>query len=240
MAIKYFKFKKVHGNDKNRSIKLVEKKDAFDKKAKETYISKTGSLIIYGIEASGKSHKLSTIVKNSDLIWRETKIIFKATDSLAEILYKNLDGDEETQKLLITKPDHIVCVDDEEPDEVYIDTTKQYVKFEALIEKAKDSVLIIDDIDRISGKKLELTKDLLRNCKRFVLTSKSEDSINRTLRNIIFKRKMKITTVQLSSKASVDATNLLFAMFVVALFIGGLPEAAMLVMAGRLATKGTK
>lgn len=240
MGIKYFKFKKIHGRDDNRSIKLIEKKDAFDKNGKETYISKTGSLIIYGIEASGKSHKLSTIVKNADMIWKDTKIIFKATDSLSEILYKNLDGDEETQKLLITSPSNIVCLDNDDIEEVYLDTSKQYVKFEALIEKAKDSVLMIDDIDRITGKKLELTKDLIRNCKRFIVTAKSEDAINRTLRNIMFKRKMKISTVQLSSKASVDATNILFAMFVVCLFIGGLPEAAMLVMAGRLATKGTK
>jgi len=50
---------------------------------------------------------------------------------------------------------------------------------------------------------------------------------------------MKISTVQLTSKASVDATNILFAIFILGLFIGGLPEAAMLVMAGRMVTKGT-
>jgi hypothetical protein len=101
-------------------------------------------------------------------------------------------------------------------------------------------LMIIDDLDKVTGKKLELTKDLLRNCKRYVITARSEDNINRTLRNIMFKRKMKITKVQLSSKASVDATNILFAMFIVVLFVGGLPEVAMLVMAGRMITKGTK
>ena len=117
---------------------------------------------------------------------------------------------------------------------------KQYVKFEALVEKAKKSVLIIDDIDKITGKKLELTKDLIRNCKRYVVTAKVEDNINRTIRNIMFKRRMKISTVQLTSKASVDATNILFAIFILGLFVGGLPEMAMLVMAGRMVTKGTK
>jgi len=215
--IKYFKFKKIN-NDGNRALYLKEKKDIFDKNPKETYISKKGSLIIYGIEASGKSQKLKTIVNMVDSLWKnETKIIFKATDSLSEILHKNLDNDEETQKLLITNPDEI----------------------EALIEKAKMSVVIIDDIDKITGKKLELTKDLVRNCKRYVVTAKGEDNINRTIRNIMFKRRMKISTVQLTSKASVDATNILFAIFILGLFIGGLPEAAMLVMAGRMVTKGT-
>ena len=233
--IKYFKFKKRPNG--NRQLYLKEKKDIFDKNPKETYISKKGSLIIYGIEASGKSQKLRTIVNMVDSLWKnETKIIFKATDSLSEILYKNLDSNEETQKLLITNQpslDDIECVED------LVDVSKQYVKFEALVEKAKKSVLIIDDIDKITGKKLELTKDLIRNCKRYVVTAKGEDNINRTIRNIMFKRRMKISTVQLTSKASVDATNILFAIFILGLFVGGLPEAAMLVMAGRMVTKGT-
>ena len=233
--IRYFKFKKQPNG--SRVLYLREKKNLHDK-PKETYISKKGSLMIYGIEASGKSHKLATVVRNADALWaKETKIIFKATDSLAEILHKNLDGDEETQKLLITDPSALENIED--ISELF-DVKKQYVKFEALSEKAKKSVLIIDDIDRLSGKKLELTKDLLRNCKRFVTTSKSEESINRTLRNIMFQRKMKITKIQLSSKASVDATNILFAMFIVSLFVVGMPEVAMLVMAGRMITKGTK
>lgn len=230
--IKYFKFKKRPNG--HRQLYLKEKKDIFDKNPKETYISKKGSLIIYGIEASGKSQKLKTIVNMVDSLWKnETKIIFKATDSLSEILYKNLDNDEETQKLLITNPHELEDIEE------MIDVSKQYVKFEALVEKAKKSVLIIDDLDKITGKKLELTKDLLRNCKRYVVTAKGEDNINRTLRNIMFKRRMKISTVQLTSKASVDATNILFAIFILGLFVGGLPEMAMLVMAGRLATKGT-
>ena len=231
--VRYFKFKKINENG-NRALYLKEKKDIFDKNPKETYISKKGSLVIYGIEASGKSQKLKTIVSYADALWqKETKIIFKATDSLSEILYKNLDDDEETQKLLITNPEEIEDIED------MIDVSKQYVKFEALVQKAKKSVLIIDDIDKITGKKLELTKDLIRNCKRYVVTAKGEDNINRTIRNIMFKRRMKISTVQLTSKASVDATNILFAIFILGLFVGGLPEAAMLVMAGRLATKGT-
>ena len=110
--IKYFKFKKIN-EDGNRALYLKEKKDIFDKYPKETYISKKGSLIIYGIEASGKSQKLRTIVNMVDSLWKnEIKIIFKATDSLSEILYKNLDNDEETQKLLITNPHELEDIED--------------------------------------------------------------------------------------------------------------------------------
>jgi hypothetical protein len=233
--IKYFKFKKRPNG--NRQLYIKEKKDIFDKNPKEIYISKKGSLVIYGIEASGKSQKLKTIIAMADELWRnETKIIFKATDSLSEILFKNLDGDDETKELLFEEQEDMESLDMQR---TLGAVKKQYVKFEALIEKAKNSILIIDDIDKITGKKLELTKDLLRNCKRYIITAKGEDSINRTLRNIMFKRKMKISTVQLTSSASVDATNILFAIFILGLFVGGLPEMAMLVMAGRMVTKGT-
>lgn len=234
--MKYFKFKKAPSGGRN--LILREKNNMYDKPT-ETYISKKGSLMIFGIEASGKSHKLVTIVKNADLLWvKETKIIFKATDSLSEILYKNLDGDEETQKLLITGGSH--DIENIEDIEELFDLKKQYIKFEALTEKAKKSVLIIDDLDKITGKKLELTKDLMRNCKRFVITAKNEESINRTLRNIINGRKMATTTILLTSKASVDATNILFAIFIIGLFVGGMPEVAMLIMAGKLVMRGTK
>jgi len=235
--IKYFKFKKKPNG--SRVLYIREKSNVHDK-PKEIYISKKGSLAIYGVEASGKSHKLETIIRNADALWqKETKIVFKATDALSEILYKNLDEEEEIKRLLIT---NLNDLDEDEmtENEIVIDVKKQYIKFQALIEKSKNSVLIIDDIDKITGKKLELTKELLRNCKRFVITAKSEDTINRTLRNVMHRRKMKITTVQLTSDASVDATNILFAIFILGLFIGGMPEVAMLVMAGRMITKGTK
>ena len=51
---------------------------------------------------------------------------------------------------------------------------------------------------------------------------------------------MHIEKIQLSSKASVDATNILFAMFLLALLVSGQTEMAMLVMMGKYVMKGTK
>ncbi|ELH2547305.1 hypothetical protein RO526_001786, partial [Campylobacter jejuni] len=44
--------------------------------------------------------------------------------------------------------------------------------------------------------------------------------------------------VSLSSKASIDATNALLVLFVLALFATGLYELALLVTAGRIAMRG--
>lgn len=224
--IKYFRIKK---RDDGNYLYLREKHKKFDK-AKETYLSKKQNLLITGIEASGKSARLHTVIKSADLLWKEEKIIFKATDSLSEIIHKNLPDEKEARCLLIS----------EDGEELDLDTSKQYIKFQALVEKAKASILIIDDIDKLQGKKLELTKDLIKNCKRYVATAKSEDSINRTIYNLMTKKKQEIIRVQLTSSASVDATNILFALFVLSLFVAGMPEAAMLIMAGRFAMKGTK
>lgn len=231
--IQYFRFKKK--TDNLKVLYFREKRNVFDKKIKEKYISKRKSIIILGVEASGKSKLLARLVENIDFLFpKNFKIIFKATDNLAEILHKNLDGDEETQKLLITKN-----TEEEEKEIEILDIKKQYIKIEALKKKAKNNVIIIDDIDRLTGKKLEITKDLIRNCKIFIVTAKSEDKINRTLRNIM-QKKRKIERIQLRSESSVDATNVLFAMFVIFLLTAGLHEAALLVIAGRLLAKGTK
>lgn len=81
---------------------------------------------------------------------------------------------------------------------------------------------------------------LIRNCKRFIITAKDENSMNKTISGIIKARKKKLEVVSLSSKASVDATNVLFVIFVLTLFATGLHELALLVTAGRLALRGTK
>jgi hypothetical protein len=226
--IKYFRIKKKP--DGTNYLYLREKNRKFEK-AKETYLSKKQNLLILGIEASGKSARLQTIIKAVDLLWKnEEKIIFKATDSLSEILHKNLPDEGEARTLLIS----------EDGEELELDTSKQYIKFQALAQKAKKATLIIDDIDKLTGKKLELTKDLVRNCKRFVATAKDENTINRTLHNLMFRKRQKVLQVQLTSKASVDATNILFALFLLGLMISGMPEMAMLVMMGRFVMKGTK
>ena len=81
---------------------------------------------------------------------------------------------------------------------------------------------------------------MIRTCKRFIVTAKDENAINQTLSGIMRNKRQNLAIIPLSSKASVDATNILFAMFVVALFVIGHYEMAMLVMAGRLALRGNK
>lgn len=226
--IKYFRFKSQKGNPK-KDIILREKKNVFDKNPKEQYISKKGNIVIFGINASGKSRRIESIHAEAGNIWKDSIIFLKATDALGEIFSRNLESEKETKMLL-----------DSEGEEIELDTSKQYIKLQALAEKAKQSVVIIDDCDKLTGKKLELAKDLLKNCKRFVISTKDENSLNKTIHRIIKTKRNKTTYIQLSSKASLDASNMLFLGFVILLLFSGAHELAIIVMAGRFLMRGLK
>ncbi|MCH3749177.1 hypothetical protein LZB94_02170, partial [Campylobacter coli] len=195
------------------------------------FISKKSDILITGINASGKSKRLNSFLQNAKDLWKKEHIIFfHATDSLSEIFHRNLDNDDETKRLIYGENANLNLEN--------LDTSKNYLKIIALVEKSKNSTLIIDDLDKLNGKKLEMTKDLLKNCKRFIATSKDEISLNKTIGGILKSRRKKLEIVSLSSKASIDATNALFVLFVLTLFATGLHELALLVTAGRIAMRG--
>lgn len=202
---------------------LREKKDRMSPKVKETYIKKSGIICIYGAEASGKSKMVTEMYVNAREVWRCEPMILRATDSLSEIIHKNLREDAGRYV-----------------DEEMGDASRQYVQIAALVEKAREAVVFIDDADRFTGKKLDVLKEILRSAKRIILSAKSENSLNKTIRETLRKRRMKEQVIDLQTAASFDATNWLFGVLIVGLFVGGLPEAAMLIMAMRLMQKGVK
>ncbi|EGY1016828.1 hypothetical protein FGY48_000917 [Campylobacter coli] len=223
----YFRFKK----DGNCTKILLRKKKTIFDKPKEIYISKKSDILITGINASGKSKRLNSFLQNAKDLWKKEHVIFfHATDSLSEIFHRNLDNDDETKRLIYGENANLNLEN--------LDTSKNYLKIIALVEKSKNSTLIIDDLDKLTGKKLEMAKELLRNCKRFIATSKDEISLNKTIGGILKSRRKKLEIVSLSSKASIDATNALLVLFVLALFATGLYELALLVTAGRIAMRG--
>ncbi|MFK0359277.1 hypothetical protein ACISIO_09390, partial [Campylobacter coli] len=119
-----------------------------------------------------------------------------------------------------------------------LDTWKKYLKIIAYVEKPKNSYCRIDNLDKLTGKQLEMVKDLLTCFKRFITTAKDEMSINNTIGGILKGRRKRLEVIALSSKALLDATNALFVIFGLSLFEPGLHELALLVTAGRTALRG--
>jgi len=230
--MQFFRIKKV--KDRNfKSLIFRERKRKYEKES-DTYISKVKPVIIYGKAATGKSKEISKLWEQKQEIWDEKKysfIWFSGTDSITEILHKNLT-DEDNAKFSEDKLEEYLDFDIDLDEHI----NKQYIKLRILSEKAKSSILFMDNTDKLTGKKLEIAKELLRNSKSFVITATDDHTINKTIRFQVLKKNP--TIIDLNTSTSYDATNIVFVMFILGLFTTGMYEMAMLVMAGRFAMKG--
>ncbi len=230
--MQFFRIKKV--KDRNfKSLIFRERKRKYEKES-DTYISKVKPVIIYGKAAAGKSKEISKLWEQKQEIWDEKKysfIWFSGTDSITEILHKNLT-DEDNAKFSEDKLEEYLDFDIDLDEHI----NKQYIKLRILSEKAKSSILFMDDTDKLTGKKLEIAKELLRNSKNFIITATDEHTINKTIRHMVTRKRP--TLIDLNTSTSYDATNIVFVVFIISLFTTGMYEMAMLVMAGRFAMKG--
>ena len=175
--MQFFRIKKV--KDRNfKSLIFRERKRKYEKES-DTYISKVKPVIIYGKAAAGKSKEISKLWEQKQEIWDEKKysfIWFSGTDSITEILHKNLT-EEDNAKFSEDKLEEYLDFDIDLDEHI----NKQYIKLRILSEKAKSSILFMDDTDKLTGKKLEIAKELLRNSKNFVITATDEHTINKTI-----------------------------------------------------------
>ena len=230
--MQFFRIKKV--KDRNfKSLIFRERKRKYEKES-DTYISKVKPVIIYGKAAAGKSKEISKLWEQKQEIWDEKKysfIWFSGTDSITEILHKNLT-EEDNAKFSEDKLEEYLDFDIDLDEHI----NKQYIKLRILSEKAKSSILFMDDTDKLTGKKLEIAKELLRNSKNFIITATDEHTINKTIRHMVIRKRP--TLIDLNTSTSYDATNIVFVVFIISLFTTGMYEMAMLVMAGRFAMKG--
>ena len=230
--MQFFRIKKV--KDRNfKSLIFRERKRKYEKES-DTYISKVKPVIIYGKAAAGKSKEISKLWEQKQEIWDEKKysfIWFSGTDSITEILHKNLT-EEDNAKFSEDKLEEYLDFDIDLDEHI----NKQYIKLRILSEKAKKSILFMDDTDKLTGKKLEIAKELLRNSKNFIITATDEHTINKTIRHMVIRKRP--TLIDLNTSTSYDATNIVFVVFIISLFTTGMYEMAMLVMAGRFAMKG--
>jgi len=193
--------------------------------AKDQYVSKKASILITGLHGSGKTRNLLKLYNNKEQVYRNRSTIFlKATESLSEMLHKNLTDEEKAkyyEKFGIDKKLQ----------------NKQFILIDILLKKAESSILFIDDIDKFTGKKLEVLKDLVRRSKQFIGTAKDEKEIDKTLiKDLEAKRYIKM---QLSTKTAYDATFILFALFLVFLVATNNLDLAVLVMVGKYLMKNS-
>ena len=232
MAFAYMRFKKAKSTQKSGTRFLIwtEKKRKWADKSKEKYISKKKSIIIEGLHASGKTRELNKIMRRSGEVWtRKTIIQLRASDSLVDWFAKNLESDDEQKLIDANKKDEEMLV---------ANIKRQHIKIMQLTNKSDGCILLLDDVDKLVGKKKEIVKDLIRVSSVVVCTTSYYADIDNTIEKMIKNKGSEI--LRMSSDASYDGTYILFAVFVLMLFAIGQPELAMLVMVGRYAAKGVK
>jgi len=225
----FLRLKKVKGKD-HRVIYFRTRSKKYAKE-KDRYISKSKSLLIEGMDASGKSKEIKKLFdrKNEVYIKEKEFIFLKASDSLSDWFQANLKKSD-ANKLLEDQ-----SLSDEEKEEIEENINKQYIKIQMLIRKTKGAVLFIDDIDQLSGKKLEVVKDLVKVSKLVIATCKNKRDINKTILNYLDTKKYQ--EIHLKSNSSYDATNILFIVIILALLTTGNLSVAAVLMAGRFALK---
>lgn len=220
--MKYFSYSQT-----NNQLQLLVK---IAGKVTSKYVPKTNNIIIIGSHGSGKTRMLSKFAEHAANLYRKKDILanvifFKASDSLAEIIHNNLEEGKSRDVLA-----EFLDVDINDL------TLNQITRIEALKVKAKKCILVIDDIDKLSGKKLELAKEFVRDARIIAISAFNESMINKTIYDKV--KKKNIEYIDLKTTTSKDATNYLFIAFVAFIFLCGWHELALLLMAGKFAMRG--
>jgi hypothetical protein len=220
---------KPNKNKTSKSILFRERNKVYSKKYKEKYIPKKHSILIAGLEASGKSKMLHRLYENRKDIYPKSKgfVFLKSTDSLSD-WFRNFDDSDVNCYLGELEEDEVISIEN--------DLKKQYMKIQILINTAKDKIVFIDDIDMVTGKKKEVLKDILRVSKIIIATTKDDKVMDKSIVNFFYRTEH--TVIPLGTQGSYDATNYMFVALLLAMAASGAYEIAAIVMILRYGMKG--
>lgn len=184
------------------------------------------------MDTSGKSKELNKLFNRKDELFNTSKndfIYISYVDSISELLFKNITNED-----IIS---YLNTFDEEERKFQEKNINKQFFKIETLKYKTKNAYLFVDDIDKFTGKKLEILKSLVRSCKILFASSKSEKTINKTIFSIIEQKKY--NCINLKTHNSFDVTNYALIGLMIPFAISGqYMVVMMLLLANRYLDKG--
>jgi len=220
---------KPNKNKTSKSILFRERSKVYSKKYKEKYVPKKHSILISGLEASGKSKMLNKLYESRHEVYPKSKgfIFIKSTDSLTD-WFRNFDDNDVNCYLGELEEEEVISIEN--------DLKKQYMKIQILITTAKDKIVFIDDIDMVTGKKKEVIKDILRVSKVVIATTKDDKVMDKSIVNFFYRTEH--TVIPLGTEGSYDATNYIFVTMLLAMVASGAYELAAVVMMLRYGMKG--
>ena len=221
--------KKIIKKDGKRTIEMsfVEKEVKRGKIISQYLIKKRHSILVCGKASSGKTRWLRRVADISPEFWRKSTcppLLLSADDPIAhwrekdEIIewWNNENPDKEWRKLSSHRKNKLILD--------YV--SKNWV------------VVLIDNADRLTGRKLDIIKEILTESqsKIFVCSAVAENRINPSLRNLIIKSRPQ--TFTLNSPVAYDITNPLVGIACIFFVIIGWYPAAIALGGMRMLGKG--
>ena len=208
---------------------LVEKAVRYGNRSSTTCVTKTKNVLIVGAHNSGKSRYLKKLYDNAEIIYKATCRPYSGlTTSSVDI--RNRDPSKKVPKRKGKKeieqcwqfPEPLyICSMEALSDWVNHDGVRDLYEKEMLLEYSKatlkvkaewmakyleetNAVLFIDDVDMLTGRKLQVVKAMLNVAFRVIYTCKSENAINPSLRIPILESDPQI--LRLESDTAYDVT----------------------------------
>lgn len=230
--IKYLKIKRTARVRKKTGTKsthlfYMEKESKMGKTIKEESISNKKSILICGKAASGKTKWIKRLIENSQEIWPKLNapvISMEANETITEWRdhkpikdwWQKNNPEKEWKKL------------------------QNHDKKKVLLDYVSKNwtVVFVDNIDRMAGRKLDLVKNILMQSKSkvWVCSTTAENRISPSIRNFITKSAPQ--TFTLNSPVSYDATNAITALACVAFVIVGWYQVAMILAGLKIIGRG--
>jgi len=198
-------------------------------------------VLIAGKLSSGKTRYLSKINEQAEGIWKSQLRPYAATRNMSAIAIRdgrpaiNKKKSEIESEWTFPTPifilangtqsewfelSHVAAWWDALGENVEYKKLKTFEKRNAIIRYLKETraVLFVDDIDKVSPKKIQFFKELLEAASRVVMTASSLNQIPQGLRLIITKKDELFQQIELTTDASFDATHFLM-LFVIAISV---------------------
>jgi hypothetical protein len=208
---------KKRGTRKNKTpaaaVYYIEKTNKFGDVISQIPIRNSKDILIIGQAASGKTRYLNRLNERASEVWKRKyqPVYISARMALADwvnnkdvALWWNSKLNEETEWKKLNQTEKASAMKD------YLSETR--------------AILFVDNLDILTGKKLEIVKGFLVAASIFVGTTTDEGRISASLRFEVLQREPQM--IRLASETAYDATPILFWLLMLTLLVMGAYEAA--------------
>ena len=217
-----------------------EKSRKFGRLVSSKYISNRKNILISGGFQSGKSRMIFKVWKERKNIWGADRGFIKLSGlgTIAEFVdtptlrnfYNTIPKGDNAELIEFFN----ACEGRE------FKRLRQHERIENLIFYVKhhNTVLVIDDANKLTNRKLEIAKRCIEHCRQFVIATSEEQRLATSLRTVVMSSNLE--HIRLDTNASYDVTGILVWLIVAACAVGGWYELALIMGGAKALASGRR